>query len=70
MAKKRYDKGIIIRIGTDCANGGKAALSEQLLLYEYGFSVPSIIQISTINGAMALGMEKKYGRLKRVKRLI
>ncbi|MEP7323375.1 MAG: amidohydrolase family protein [Saprospiraceae bacterium] len=61
LVKKIYDKGIKIRLGTDCPNGGKAALSEQLILAEYGFSVPAIIQISTINGATALGMEAKYG---------
>ena len=63
IVKKVYDKGIKIRIGTDVPNGGKAALSEQLLLAEYGFSAPAIIQISTINGAIALGLEAKYGSI-------
>lgn len=52
-AKQLFDKGIKLRIGTDCANGGKAIISEQLLLAENGFSVSSILQISTINGAKA-----------------
>ena len=65
LAKKVYDKGIKIRIGTDCAHGGKAALSEQVLLAQYGFSIPSIIQISTINGAIALGFENKYGSIEK-----
>ncbi|MES1225252.1 MAG: amidohydrolase family protein, partial [Bacteroidota bacterium] len=68
LAKKVYDKGIKIRIGTDCPNGGKAALSEQVLLAQYGFSIPSIIQISTINGATALGMENKYGSVEKGKK--
>lgn len=68
LAKRVYDKGIKIRIGTDCSNGGKAALSEQLLLYEYGFSIPAILQISTINGATALGMENKYGSIEKGKK--
>lgn len=68
LAKKVYDKGIKIRIGTDCPNGGKAALSEQLLLAQYGFTIPSIIQISTINGATALGMENKYGSIEKGKK--
>jgi imidazolonepropionase-like amidohydrolase len=68
IAKKVYDKGIKLRIGTDCPNGGKAALSEQLLLFEYGFSIPSIIQISTINGAAALGMENTYGAIEKGKK--
>jgi imidazolonepropionase-like amidohydrolase len=63
-----YDKGIKIRIGTDCPNGGKSALSEQLLLYEYGFTIPAIIQISTINGATALDMENKYGSIEKGRR--
>lgn len=68
LAKRVYDKGIKIRIGTDCPNGGKAALSEQLLLYEYGFSISEILQISTINGATALGMENEYGSIEKGKK--
>ena len=68
VAKTMYDKGIKLRIGTDCPNGGKAALSEQLLLAQYGFTIPSIIQISTINGATALGMENKYGSIEKGKK--
>jgi imidazolonepropionase-like amidohydrolase len=60
-AKKMYDKGIQIRIGTDCPNGGKAILSELLLLHEYGFSTASILQIATLNGASALGLDGQYG---------
>jgi imidazolonepropionase-like amidohydrolase len=67
LAKRAHDKGIKIRLGTDCPQGGKAALSEQLLLYEYGFSIPAILQISTINGATALGMEDKYGSIEKGK---
>jgi hypothetical protein len=36
-AKQLFDKGIKFRIGTDCANGGKAIISEQLLLARMGF---------------------------------
>jgi imidazolonepropionase-like amidohydrolase len=60
-AKQLFDKGIKLRIGTDCANGGKAVISEQLLLAENGFSIPAVLQISTINGAIALGFDNKYG---------
>jgi len=67
-AKQLFDKGIKLRIGTDCANGGKAVISEQLLLAEYGFSIPSILQISTINGAIALGLNNKYGSIEKGKR--
>lgn len=66
-AKQLFDKGIQLRIGTDCANGGKAIISEQLLLAENGFSIPAIIQISTINGATALGLDNKYGSIEKGK---
>jgi imidazolonepropionase-like amidohydrolase len=64
-AKQLFDKGIKLRIGTDCANGGKAIISEQLLLSEYGFTIPAILQISTINGATALGLDNKYGSIEK-----
>jgi hypothetical protein len=63
LVKKVYDSGIKIRIGTDVPNGGKAVLSEQLLLAQYGFTIRAIIQMATINGAAALGMTNKYGAI-------
>ncbi|WP_343670482.1 amidohydrolase family protein [Chitinophaga sp.] len=66
--KKSFDKGITLRIGTDWPNGGKAFISEQLLLSEYGFSIPAILQISTINGAVALGLTDKYGAVEKGKK--
>jgi len=67
-AKQLFVKGIKLRIGTDCANGGKALISEQLLLAENGFSIPAILQISTINGATALGLDNKYGSIEKGKK--
>ncbi len=67
-AKQLFDKGIKLRIGADCANGGKALISEQLLLAEYGFSIPAILQISTINGAMALSLDNQYGSIEKEKK--
>jgi imidazolonepropionase-like amidohydrolase len=67
-AKQLFDKGIKLRIGTDCPNGGKALISEQLLLFENGFSVPAILQISTLNGATALGSNNKYGSIEKGKK--
>ena len=67
-AKQLFNKGIKLRIGTDCANGGKAIISEQLLLSGNGFSISSILQISTIDSATALGLENKYGSIEKGKR--
>ena len=67
-AKQLFDKGIKLRIGTDCPNGGKALISEQQLLFETGFSVAAILQISTINGAISLGLDNKYGSIEKRKK--
>ncbi len=67
-AKQLFDKGIKLRIGTDCANGGKAIESEQLLLYENGFSISDILKISTVNGATALGFDNKIGSIEKGKK--
>jgi len=66
--KQLFDKGIVLRIGTDWPNGGKALISEQLLLAEYGFTIPAILQISTINGAKALGLDDRYGAIEKGKK--
>ncbi|MGB8192197.1 MAG: amidohydrolase family protein, partial [Chitinophagaceae bacterium] len=66
--KQLFDKGIKLRIGTDWPGGGKAIISEQLLLSEYGFSIPAILQISTINGASALGLDDQYGSIEKGKK--
>jgi imidazolonepropionase-like amidohydrolase len=66
--KQLFDKGIILRIGTDWPSGGKAFISEQLLLAEYGFPIRDILQISTINGARALGLDNRYGVIEKGKK--
>lgn len=62
--KMAYEKGINIRIGTDCKEGGKAYLSELLLLYEADFSLEDILQIATFNGAEAINLDDRYGSIK------
>ena len=66
--KQSFDKGIKLRIGTDWPSGGKAIISEQLLLSEYGFTIPAILQISTINGATALGLDNNYRSIEKGKK--
>jgi imidazolonepropionase-like amidohydrolase len=66
--KQLFDKGIILRMGTDWPSGGKAFISEQMLLAEYGFTIPDILQISTINGARALGLDNWYGAIEKGKK--
>ncbi|MEM8897779.1 MAG: amidohydrolase family protein [Bacteroidota bacterium] len=63
MLKYVHDKGVKVRIGTDCREGGKALLSELLLLYEAGFSIGEILQIATINGGDALKIDDQYGTI-------
>ena len=55
-------------MGTDWPNGGRAFISEQLLLAEYGFPIPAILQMATINGATALGLQHKYGSIEKGKK--
>ncbi|MBC2845225.1 amidohydrolase family protein [Winogradskyella flava] len=66
--KKMYDKGVEIRLGSDMANGGKANLSELILLCEYGFSVNDAFKIASINGAKAIGIENDVGSLQKGKK--
>lgn len=66
--RQSFDKGVKLRIGTDWPSGGKAYISEQLLLSEYGFTIPEILQISTINGAAALGLDNKYSSIEKGKK--
>lgn len=66
--KAAHDKGLKLRIGTDCKDGGKAALSEMLLLYEAGFSMEDILQIATYNGAEVMKIDHDFGSIKRGKK--
>jgi Amidohydrolase family len=66
--KNAHDKGLQLRIGTDCKDGGQALLSELLLFAEAGFSIKDILQIATINGARSMNLENKYGSLTKGKK--
>lgn len=58
-----HNRGVKIRIGTDCKDGGKALLSELLLLHEANFSIGDILQIATLNGAEAMHIDDDYGTI-------
>jgi len=62
--KIAHEKGVKLRIGTDCMQGGKALLSELLLYYEAGFSMNDILQIATFNGADAIDQGDQFGSIK------
>ncbi|MCJ8165909.1 amidohydrolase family protein [Pontibacter sp. E15-1] len=62
--KEAHDKGLKLRIGTDSKDGGKAALSEMLLLYEAGISIEDTLQIATYNGAKAMNIDDDFGSIK------
>ena len=59
--KMAHDKGVKIRIGTDCRYGGKALLSELKLLHDAGFSIEDILQIACYNGYESMKLTDKYG---------
>ena len=61
--KKAHDKGVKIRIGTDCRFGGKAMLHELISLHKAGFKMEDILQIATINGYEAMKLENNYGSI-------
>jgi imidazolonepropionase-like amidohydrolase len=61
LLKQAHEKGVKITIGTDCKDGGKAMLSEMMLLHEAGFSTEDILQVATLNGANAMGLGNIYG---------
>jgi len=66
--KKMYDAGIPLVMGTDHKDGGKAVLSELMLLHEIGIPMSHAFQIATINTARATGLADKYGSIESGKR--
>lgn len=66
--KHMYNEGILLAIGTDHKDGGKAVLSEILLLNELGIPMEHCIQIATINTARVIRMDHLYGSIEKGKR--
>tara|TARA_B110001450_G_scaffold52168_1_gene48764 strand:- start:743 stop:2104 length:1362 start_codon:yes stop_codon:yes gene_type:complete len=63
-AKQMHNAGIQIRLGSDMPNGGKANISELILMCKYGFPVADVMKIASLNGANAIGIENEVGSLK------
>jgi hypothetical protein len=61
--KQMYDAGILLAIGTDHKDGGKAVLSEIILLHNAGIPMNECFRIATINTAKAIGHDDKYGSI-------
>lgn len=59
--KKAHEMGVKLRIGTDCRNGGRALLSELMLLSKAGIPMADVLQIATRNGYEAMRMEEQWG---------
>ncbi|WP_400078809.1 amidohydrolase family protein [Winogradskyella sp. R77965] len=61
--KIAHDKGVKLRVGTDCRFGGRAFLSELILFNKAGFSVGETLQIATLNGYEAMDLDSNRGRI-------
>ena len=68
VLKEAHDIGVKIRIGTDCRYGGKAMLSELMLMAEANFEMGDILQIATWNGAEAMDILHDYGSIEKGKK--
>lgn len=66
--KQMFDEGVTLAIGTDHRDGGKAVLSEILLLHELGIPMENCLQIATLNSARAIGLQSVYGSIEKGKR--
>jgi hypothetical protein len=66
--KRMYDAGIRLNLGTDSHDGGKAALSEMLLLHEVGIPMEGVFRIATLDSAEDIGHGAEYGSIEVGKR--
>jgi imidazolonepropionase-like amidohydrolase len=66
--KQMHDSGVMLAIGTDHVEGGKAVLSDMLLLHDAGIPMKDVLQIATLNTARYIGKESVYGSIEKGKR--
>lgn len=58
-----HEMGIPLRIGTDHKDGGKAVLSEMLLLHDAGIPMRDVLRIATRNSAEAIALGHQVGTI-------
>ncbi len=61
--KKAHEKGVKIRVGSDCRYGGKAMLHELLLFHNAGIPMEDVLQIATLNGYESMKLDQDYGTI-------
>ncbi len=62
-AKRMYDDGIRLNLGTDAPDAGRAALSEMLLLRDAGIPMTGVLRIATLDSAQDIGHGAEYGAI-------
>jgi hypothetical protein len=66
--KRMHDEGVMLAIGTDHKDGGRAVLSEMILLSEAGIPMKDVLRIATVNSAKYIEMENIYGSIEKGKK--
>ncbi|TMM58671.1 hypothetical protein FEE95_04375 [Maribacter algarum] len=61
--KKAHEKGVKIRVGSDCRYGGRAMLHELLLFHNAGIPMEDVLQIATLNGYESMKLDQDYGTI-------
>ncbi len=61
--KRAHNAGVKLRIGTDCRFGGRALLSEMMLLYKAGIPMEDVLQIATLNGYESMRLDDHRGSI-------
>ncbi len=61
--KLAHEKGVKLRIGTDCRFGGRSLLSEMMLLFQAGIPMNEVLQIATLNGYESMRLDKHRGSI-------
>lgn len=66
--RRLHEAGVTLTIGTDWIDPGKAVISEMWLLHRAGIPMADVLRMATLNGAVALGAEDRFGTVEAGKR--